>query len=110
MRQICSTSRLRMAVWPVSMRQILASDHSRRSAAARTVRRWWLRSSRRCRPSWRRGTVEPVVISDITHLPSETRVADPRFESTSTHALKCIHKDHEIATNYLFEVLHVENS
>src|SRR5262249_57219579 len=75
---------------PISMRQILASDHSRRSAAARTVSRCCCLRSRRYWPSCRRGTVEPVVWSGITHHPyrsEERRVGKERRSPSAPCAL-----------------------
>jgi hypothetical protein len=65
-----STSWDRRLVWPVSMRQILVSDHSSSSAAVFTVMCCRFRRSRRYLPSCRRGTVEPVVSVAISLIVS----------------------------------------
>src|ERR1019366_8144575 len=76
------------------MRHILASDHSSRSAAALTVSRCPLRSSRRYLPSCRRGTVDPVVSTDMTALPSLTGLSGTRNESRHHPARARLPKGH----------------
>jgi len=77
---MCSTSMERTDVFPLSIRHSFASEISSWWQAGLTPKPARSRRSRRWRPSWRRGIVEPDISSFITHPRNEmNRAAEMKW-------------------------------